>query len=177
MKIRGNQIDTVPTEGGDMKTAHIKHVKPILPADRVVNAIPDYTQFSRMTKHLLDPNKIPNLGWTLTTKVSSLPGIDTKMLWPVKNRKNKELSHLKLARQLIKFKSRIFSFCYPVGYRQIVEGRRLNLLARSACGVSCVLKRCALVFEFPVAQAWQIDTAMISVVPEYQGYQKDWCQE
>ena len=77
MKIRGNQVDAVPTEGGDMKTAQIKHIKPILPADRVVNAIPDYTQFSRRTKLLLDPNKIPDLGWTLTTKVSSLPGVDT----------------------------------------------------------------------------------------------------
>ena len=59
-----------------MKTAHIKQVKPILPADRVVNAIPDYTQFGRRTKLLLDPNKIPDLGWTLTTKVSSLLGVD-----------------------------------------------------------------------------------------------------
>ena len=77
MTIRGNQVDAVPPEGGDMKTAHIKHVKPILPADRVVNAIPDYTQFGRRTKLLLDPNKIPDSGWTLTTKVSSLPGINT----------------------------------------------------------------------------------------------------
>ena len=60
-----------------MKTAHIKHVKPILPADRVVNAIPDYTQFGRKNKLSLDPSKIPDLGWTLTTKVSSLPGVDT----------------------------------------------------------------------------------------------------
>ena len=76
VKIRGNQVDTIPTEGGDMKTAHIKHVKPILPVDRVVNAMPDYTQFSRRTKLSLDPNKIPDLGWTLTTKVSSLQGVD-----------------------------------------------------------------------------------------------------
>ena len=60
-----------------MKTAHIKHVKPILPVDRVVNAIPDYTQFGRKTKLSLDPNKIPDLGWTLATKVSSLLGVDT----------------------------------------------------------------------------------------------------
>ena len=76
VKIRGNQVDAVPTEGGDMKTAHIKHIKPILPADRVVNAIPDYTQFGRRTKLSLDPNKIPDFGWTLTTKVSSLLGVD-----------------------------------------------------------------------------------------------------
>ena len=69
-KIRGNQVDVIPTKGGKMKTAHIKHVKPVLPADRVVNTIPDYTQFGRRTKLSLDPNKIPDLGWTLTTKVS-----------------------------------------------------------------------------------------------------------
>ena len=77
VKIRGNQVDAIPTEGGNMKTAHIKHVKPILPVDRVVNAIPDYTQFGRKAKLSLDPNKIPDLGWTLTTKVSSLPEVDT----------------------------------------------------------------------------------------------------
>ena len=60
VKIRGNQVDDVPTEGDDMKTAHIKHVKPILPVTRVVNAIPDYTQFGRRTKLSLDPNKIPD---------------------------------------------------------------------------------------------------------------------
>ena len=100
VKIRGNQVDTVPTEGGDMKTAHIKHIKPILPVDRVVNVIPDYTQFGRRTKLSLDPNKIPDLGWTLTTKVSSLRELMqwlTKVSWPVKNRKNKQLSHPKLA--------------------------------------------------------------------------------
>ena len=120
VKIRGNQVDAIPTEGGNMKTAHIKHVKPILPVDRVVNAIPDYTQFGRKTKLSLDPNKIPDLGWTLATKVSSLLGVDTitkKDVVASQNRKSKQLSHLKLAPQLMKFKSHIFSFCYPVGYR------------------------------------------------------------
>ena len=53
IKIRGNQVDAVPTEGGEMKTAHIKHVKPILPVDRIVDAIPDYTTFGRTTKLFL----------------------------------------------------------------------------------------------------------------------------
>ena len=75
VKIRGNQVVTIPIEGGNMKTADIKHVKPILPMDWVVNAIPDYTQFGKRTKLSLDPNKIPDLGWTLTTKVSSLLGV------------------------------------------------------------------------------------------------------
>ena len=69
MKIRENQVDAIPTEGGKMKTVHIKHVKPVLPEDRVLNAIPDYMRFGRRTKLSLNPNKIPDLGWTLTTKV------------------------------------------------------------------------------------------------------------
>ena len=164
-----------------MKTAHIKHVKPILPVDRVVSAIPDYTQFGRRTKLSLDPNKIPDLGWTLTTKVSSLPGIDTTankgVVASQEQKKQTVVTPKAGPTNNEDFKSCIFSFCYPVGYHQIVEGRCLNLLAGSACRVGCVLKRCASVFEFPVVQAWQIDAAMISVVPEYQGYQKHWCQE
>ena len=73
IKIRGNQVDATPTEGGEIKTAHIKHVKPVLPVDRVVDAVPDYTTFGRMTKLSFNPDKIDDLGWNLTTKISSLP--------------------------------------------------------------------------------------------------------
>ena len=51
---------------------HIKHVKYILPADRYIKQIPDYSAALRM-----NPDKIPNLQWQLantyhTTNVGQL---------------------------------------------------------------------------------------------------------
>ena len=45
---------------------HIKHVKPILPADRYVNQLPDYSRFRRKTTLRMNPNQIPDLHWKLT---------------------------------------------------------------------------------------------------------------
>ena len=44
---------------------HVKHVKYILPTDRYIKQIPDYTAFGRKTKLGLNPDKIPNLHWSL----------------------------------------------------------------------------------------------------------------
>ena len=44
---------------------HVKHVKYILPADRYIKQIPDYTAFGRKTMLRLNPDKIPNLHWSL----------------------------------------------------------------------------------------------------------------
>ena len=39
--------------------------------DRVINEIPDYTKFGRKSKLDLDPAKIPDLKWDLSTKLST----------------------------------------------------------------------------------------------------------
>ena len=44
---------------------HIKHVKYILPADRYIKQIPDYSAFGRKTTFRMNPDKIPNLHWSL----------------------------------------------------------------------------------------------------------------
>ena len=44
---------------------HVKHVKYILLADRYIKQIPDYTAFGRKTTFILNPDKIPNLHWSL----------------------------------------------------------------------------------------------------------------
>ena len=44
---------------------HVKHVKYILLADRYIKQIPDYTAFGRKTMLRLNPDKIPNLHWSL----------------------------------------------------------------------------------------------------------------
>ena len=42
---------------------HIKHVKHILPADRYVNQLPDYSGFGRDTTLRMNPNQILDLHW------------------------------------------------------------------------------------------------------------------
>ena len=44
---------------------HIKHVKYILPADRYIKQIPDYNAFGRKATLRLNPDKIPDLHWSL----------------------------------------------------------------------------------------------------------------
>ena len=48
-----------------MEMKHVKHVKYILPADKYIKQIPDYTVFGRKTTLRLNPDKIPNLHWSL----------------------------------------------------------------------------------------------------------------
>ena len=57
---RGNQVDVQSVLGDQVKTVHIKNVKVILPVDRVINEMPDYTKFGRKSKLDLDPTKIPD---------------------------------------------------------------------------------------------------------------------
>ena len=69
IQIRGNQVDVQSITDNQTKTVHIKDVKVVLPVDRVITEIPDYTQFGRKSKLDLDPAKIPDLKWDLSTKL------------------------------------------------------------------------------------------------------------
>ena len=69
LQIRGNQVDVKFITGDQVKTVHIKDVKVVLPVDRVINEMPDYTKFGRKSKLDLDPMKIPDLNWDLSTKL------------------------------------------------------------------------------------------------------------
>ena len=71
IQIRGNQVDVQSTTENQTKTVHIKDVKMVLPVDRVINEMPDYTKFGRKSKLDLDPTKIPDLKWELSTKLST----------------------------------------------------------------------------------------------------------
>ena len=55
-----------PSMGGPTEMKHIKHVKYILLADQYIKQIPDYTVFGRKTTLRLNPDKIPDLHWSLT---------------------------------------------------------------------------------------------------------------
>ena len=60
-----------------MEMKHIKHVKYILPADRYIKQIPDYSAFGRKAALRINLDKISNLQWQLastyhTTNVGQL---------------------------------------------------------------------------------------------------------
>ena len=44
---------------------HVKHVKYILPADRYIRQLPHYNAFGRKTTLRLNPDRIPDLHWSL----------------------------------------------------------------------------------------------------------------
>ena len=69
LKTRGNQIDIKSVLGEQVKMVHIKDVKVVLPLDWVIQEIPDYTKFGRESKLDLDPMKIPDLNWILSTRI------------------------------------------------------------------------------------------------------------
>ena len=66
VSLKGNQIEVQPLIGGPTEIKHIKHVKYILPADRYIKQLPDYSAFGRKATLRMNPDKIPDLNWKLT---------------------------------------------------------------------------------------------------------------
>ena len=62
----GNQVEIQPATGGPTEMKHIKHVKYILPTDRYINQLPNYSMFGRKTTLRKNPDHIPDLHWKLT---------------------------------------------------------------------------------------------------------------
>ena len=48
-----------------MEMKHVKHVKYIPPANRYIKQLPDYNTFGRRSTFRLNPDKIPDLHWSL----------------------------------------------------------------------------------------------------------------
>ena len=44
---------------------HIKHVKYILPTNRYINQLPNYSMFGRKTTLRMNPDHVPDLHWKL----------------------------------------------------------------------------------------------------------------
>ena len=63
--LKGNQVEIQPATGGPTEMKHIKHVKYILPADRYINQLPNYSMFRRKTTLRMNPDHIPDLHWKL----------------------------------------------------------------------------------------------------------------
>ena len=65
--LKGNQVEIQPASGGLTKMKHIKHVKYILPTDRYISQLPDYSMFRKKTTLRMNPDHIPNLHWRLAS--------------------------------------------------------------------------------------------------------------
>ena len=66
VSLKGNQVEIQPAVGGPTEMKHIKHVKYILPTDKYIDKLPDYSGFGRKTTLRINPSQIPDLGWKLT---------------------------------------------------------------------------------------------------------------
>ena len=58
-------MEIQPAVGGPTEMKHIKHVKHVLPADKYINKLPDYSGFGRKTTLRINPYHIPDLHWKL----------------------------------------------------------------------------------------------------------------
>ena len=58
-------MEVQPAVGGPTEMKHIKHVKYILPTDKFIDKLPDYSGFGRKTTLRINPDQIPDLHWKL----------------------------------------------------------------------------------------------------------------
>ena len=58
-------MEIQPAVGGPTEMKHIKHVKYILPADRYIDQLLDYSGFGRKTTLRINPDQIPDFHWKL----------------------------------------------------------------------------------------------------------------
>ena len=47
VSLKGNQVEIQPAKGAPTEMKHIKHVKHVLPADKYINQLPNYSKFGR----------------------------------------------------------------------------------------------------------------------------------
>ena len=65
VSLKGNQVEIQPAIRGSTDIKHIKHVKYVLPTDKYINQLPNYSQFGRKTTLRINPDQIPDLHWKL----------------------------------------------------------------------------------------------------------------
>ena len=80
VSLKENQVEVQPANGGLTEMKHIEHVKYILPADRYINQLPDYSVFRRKTTLRMNLDHIPDLHWNLvnTYHTTSIGYTDTQ---------------------------------------------------------------------------------------------------
>ena len=73
VSFKGNQVEAHKTEGENTIWVHLTDVKYIFPVDNVITKLPDFQSFSRKTKLRLNPDRILNLHWNLSTTLNMMP--------------------------------------------------------------------------------------------------------
>ena len=58
VSLKGNQVEVQPANEGLTEMKHIKHVKYILPANRYIKQLPDYSVFRRKTTARMNPHHL-----------------------------------------------------------------------------------------------------------------------
>ena len=58
-------MEVQPAVGGPTEMKHIKHVKYVLPTDKYIDKLLDYSGFGRKTIVRINPDQIPNLHWKI----------------------------------------------------------------------------------------------------------------
>ena len=66
VSLKGNQVEIQPAVGGPTEMKHIKHVKCVLPANKYIGKLLDYSGFGRKSTLRINPDQIPDLHWKLT---------------------------------------------------------------------------------------------------------------
>ena len=77
-------MEIQPAVGGPTEMKHIKHVKYILPADKYIDKLLDYSGFGRKTTLRINPNQIPDLQSNLsksyhTTNIGQTDAVTTSI--------------------------------------------------------------------------------------------------
>ena len=72
VSFKGNQVEVGKTKGGNTTWVHLTDIKYILPVDNVIAKLPDYQSFGRKPKLRLNPDRIPNPHWNLSTTLNTM---------------------------------------------------------------------------------------------------------
>ena len=78
VSFKGNKVEVCKTEGGNTTWVHLTDIKYILPVDNIITKLPDYQSFGRKTKLRLNPDRIPNPHWNLSTTLNTTPTLTTQ---------------------------------------------------------------------------------------------------
>ena len=75
ISFKGNQVEVMPQNGGKSHFVHISDVKYIMPADSIIQHLPNFNELGRKTKYNLNPDHIPDLSWQLATTLNTNPKV------------------------------------------------------------------------------------------------------
>ena len=73
ISFKGNQVQVRPVDGGKPLYVHISDVKYVMPVESLIPHLPLPNQFGGAAKYNINPNKVPNLHWTLSSELNTKP--------------------------------------------------------------------------------------------------------